>query len=436
MSENGRRRCHFEFADLCLYPNERLLTKRQERIPLTPRVMDLLILLVENEGELVTKDALLSSVWPDTFVDESNVARTVSTLRKNLGLQESGSDFIETLPKLGYRFIAPVRKVERNIVDAGDSPPKSRLKVVAIASACLSIVIVIGLLFTASKPPNPVTVDGLTNVTNSLANDDLPSWSPDGTKIAFTSNRDGPGDIYVMNMDGSGIKRLTDTPAVETSSAWSPDGTKIVFDSVRDGNREVYIMNSDGSDQTRLTFNPTVDAGPVTFSPDGNRIAFARNASDQGSAVYNFDIYVMDINGSNVVQLTTDPEFDAEPVWSPDGSRIYFMSARDKAYKIFAIGPDGRGEVRIATSGLSNESSFAFTSDGRKVFCTGDTPEKNEFMQVYVMDADGSNRQQISTFADSVYRIAYSPQAGKFAVTSKRSGNFEIYTMPAPVFGN
>jgi TolB protein len=313
MSENGRRKCHFEFADLRLYPDERLLTKNEERVSLTPRVMDLLILLVEHEGVLVTKDVVLESVWQDSYVDESNVARTVSTLRTKLGVQESGGDFIETVPKLGYRFIAPVRKVEPAVVDLAldrsehsrrnesftPASPKWRLMTAAAAGGWSNDRYHFGLVYTTSITCESVNVDGLTNLTNNLGDDDLPSWSPDGKKIAFTSNRDGTGDIYVMNADGGGIIRLTDTPAAESSSVWSPDGTKIVFDSARDGNKELYIMNSDGSNQTRLTFNATTDVGPVSFSPDGKRIAFSRSAAKEGAAAsYNFDIYVMNLNGS------------------------------------------------------------------------------------------------------------------------------------------
>jgi dipeptidyl aminopeptidase/acylaminoacyl peptidase len=87
----------------------------------------------------------------------------------------------------------------------------------------------------------------------------LPSWSPDGTKIAFASNRDGNWEIYVVNADGSGSQRLTNNPATDLRPRWSPDGTKIAFQSDRDGNQEIYSMNPDGSGQTNLTHNPADD---------------------------------------------------------------------------------------------------------------------------------------------------------------------------------
>lgn len=445
---------NYEFGKFVLDPNERVLLVDGAPVHLTDKVFDTLLLLVQHNGKLLTKDEMMSSIWEESFVEEGNLTKNISRLRKTLNVD--GLQLIETVPRRGYRFAAQVTQIESHsdlrvhrhlrvkfsqvsetceelkTDDDALRNVQNPLRGTRLLFGSLAILLITGVVFIFNFRPSTNVVDssGLINLTNNLANDDLPSWSPDGTKIAFTSNRDGPGDIYVMNADGSGTRRLTDTPAVETVAVWSPDGTKLAFDSERDGNRELYIMNSDGSNQTRLTFNPTADVGPVTFSPDGKRIAFARNASNEGIAAYNYDIYVMGVDGSNTRKLTTDPEYDAEPVWSPDG-RIFFISGRDRAFKIFAIDPDGKGEVRIPTDSQSNEGAFAFTSDGKQVFCTGDTAEKNEFLQVYLINADGSNRRQITYFVDKIYRVAYSPRAQKFAVSSKKEGNLEIYTMDA-----
>jgi TolB protein len=94
-----------------------------------------------------------------------------------------------------------------------------------------------------------------------------PSWSPDGTRIAFTSRRDGNFEVYVMNADGSGQTNITNNPANDSGPEWSPDGTRIAFSSRRDGNRdgnyEVYVMDADGTDQTRVT----TTAGGESFEP-------------------------------------------------------------------------------------------------------------------------------------------------------------------------
>lgn len=152
-----------------------------------------------------------------------------------------------------------------------------------------------------------------------------PAWSPDGQRIAFVGQHttsDGGTEIYVINVDGSGLTRLTNSLGDDWRPAWSPDGQKIAFFSFRDaygttdpGNSEIYVMNSDGSSQTRITYNPTIDTNrpgadeDPTWSPDGRQIAF-RSYRDGG-----IDIYVMNADGSGVTRLTFEGA-NYVPNWS------------------------------------------------------------------------------------------------------------------------
>jgi Tol biopolymer transport system component len=145
-------------------------------------------------------------------------------------------------------------------------------------------------------------------VTTDPLNDMHPSWSPDGTKIAFESERDGNSEIYVINIDGSNVRRLTDDPGSDTYPVWSPDGEKIAFVSDRNGNPEIYVINSNGSNQVNITNNSASDTNPA-WSPDGKKIAFS---SDRDG---NSEIYVMNADGSNQVNFTNNPYNDTEPAW-------------------------------------------------------------------------------------------------------------------------
>jgi Tol biopolymer transport system component len=147
-------------------------------------------------------------------------------------------------------------------------------------------------------------------------------------KIAFASYPTG-WEIYIMNQDGSGLSRLTNNTVNDYDPAWSPNGTKIAFSSRRDGNDEIYVMNRDGSDQTRLTDDPAWDQDP-DWSPNGTRIAF-ESTRDGGRT----QIFVMDADGSNVTRLTLPSDgWDINPSWSPNGTKIAFTSSRDGYYNM------------------------------------------------------------------------------------------------------
>ena len=148
-----------------------------------------------------------------------------------------------------------------------------------------------------------------------------PKWSPDGKRLALTStdgSPDGMTDVCVMDIEGIVLKNLTRSPGRDEVGSWSPDGSKIVFFSDRDGNGEIYVMGSNGRKQVNLTNHPALDAAP-TWSPDGTQIAFQSNREGGQD-----DIYVMNPDGANVVNLTRHPWEERAPAWSPNGRWIAF----------------------------------------------------------------------------------------------------------------
>jgi len=155
--------------------------------------------------------------------------------------------------------------------------------------------------------------DGTNQVrlTNSPALDFEPDWSPDGTRIVFTTDRDNAGyEIYVMNADGTVPVRVTANIGADFQPNWSPDGQRIAFQSNRDGNLEVYVMDADGSNQTRLTTTPSQQAlfvGTPVWSPDGTRIAYERAGR----------ISIMNGDGTGDVALPPVGSVDIDPSWRP-----------------------------------------------------------------------------------------------------------------------
>ena len=168
-------------------------------------------------------------------------------------------------------------------------------------------------------------------------------------RIAFTSNRDGNSEIYVMDADGENLQRLTNHPDSDFHPSWSPDGKWIAFLSRRDQVRfkhgitaEIYVMDAGGGNPQRLTNNPHADYCP-SWSPDGKQIAFA--SVRDGNA----DIYVMDPDGGNLLNITNHPDSDWNPSWSPDGKRIAFVSNRTKDLNpdIYVMDADGGNLLNI-----------------------------------------------------------------------------------------
>ena len=177
-----------------------------------------------------------------------------------------------------------------------------------------------------------------TNLTNNPAYDEFPSWSPDGTKIAFQRN----DEIYVMNADGSGQTALTSNGHYPS---WSPDGTKIAFVSWISGISEIHVMNADGTGQTNLS-NGLWETSP-SWSPDGTKIAYSRG-----------DIYVMNADGSGKTNLTNHKWDDSDPSWSPDGTKIAFTTNRNSdthyAYQIYVMNVDGTGQTNLSNNAVSD----------------------------------------------------------------------------------
>lgn len=228
--------------------------------------------------------------------------------------------------------------------------------------------------------------------------DRQPRWSPDGSKIAFASNRDGNYEIYTMNEGGSDLWNLTTNAAVDAEPDWSPDGIRIVFTSTRDGNLEIYDMRADKSDVRRLTTNAAEDSGPA-WSPDGTRIAFMSKRDG------NYEIYVMNADGSGVKRLTENTVEDSIPAWSRDSSKIAFVSGRDANFEIYVMNADGSNIKRL-TDNPAEDSFPTWSPEEDKIAFVS---KRDGNFEIYVMDADGANVRRITySIATTDYQPSWS----------------------------
>jgi Tol biopolymer transport system component len=249
---------------------------------------------------------------------------------------------------------------------------------------------------------------------------------PFTTRVAFTTDRDGNGEIYTMLPGGSGLQRLTNNTALDTHASYSLDGRKIAFTSDRDGINEIYLMNADGSNQTRLTNNPASDLLP-TLSPTRNEVVFVSNRSG------NFDIFAASTNpddGVGVAQMTNDPGTDTDPSFSPKGDKIVFVSNRDGNTEIYTMNANGTQETRLTTNDLS-DSRPKFSRDGKKIVFSRQVLDATGFIQqIVVMNANGTN-PIVLTSAGGNSNPDFSADGSRIFFVSNRDGNSEIYSMTA-----
>jgi Tol biopolymer transport system component len=240
---------------------------------------------------------------------------------------------------------------------------------------------------------------------NSFA-DLYPVWSPDGQKIVFASDRDGPLNLYVMNQDGSNTVRLTTTaaPNQDRFAAWSPDGTKILFESNRTGSSEIYVMNADGSNVIRLTDNTTGDNAPH-FSPDGTRIVFVsnRDAPDLQPPFGKWEVYVMNADGSSQTRLTTDAALAELPSFLSN-TRILFDSDRLGVNNIYAVNVDGTSEAQITNNPFTTLLAVASPDQTRIMV----TVAGSNHSEAYTMNPDGTNPTPLTRPQAGVFNIGYS----------------------------
>ena len=222
-----------------------------------------------------------------------------------------------------------------------------------------------------------------TNLTNHPLTDSRPRWRSDGRKIAFESNRNSASDIYVMDADGSNVQRITFTGDA-SSPAWHPDGSQIVYQRTIPGlSFEVYKVNIDGSNPTVLASSPQEDSLPF-WNPDGTTIAFNSRRTDPAA-----DIHLMDSFGGNVTPPLGVPGFeDSWPNWSPDGTQLAFHSRRvdptgEEIYRMPATG----GAATRLTNNVPGFDIFPFWSpDGTRIGWNSDRAGSG-FGEVWHMNA-------------------------------------------------
>jgi eukaryotic-like serine/threonine-protein kinase len=400
----------YQFGPFLIDFRERLLQRDGQPVAVTPKAFNVLAALVEQPGRLLSKDELLHTVWPDTFVEESNLAYNVFALRKALGDAAESGLYIETVPKRGYRFTAAVTPVGSEPAAppvptpakrgsepfAGEARPPSPTKVedtvadgavprrapagafrrIWPLAAATALVLALTLYLPAwsgrawrNAEPRPVLLTSLAGVVSS------PSLSPDGRYVVFTwtGPKQDNRDLYVQQIGAGSPLRLTTDPAEDLSASWSPDGRAIAFlrAEPQGQKKEVRLIAPLGGVERKVgAIQPRMQFAGLTveWCPNSTCVLVTDSPGGKSDA-----LFAIAIDSGEKRQVTFPPELvsDVDPAVSPDGRSLIFRrnttSFRGSFYRVaLSDGAVPSGEPVRLTPPLG-EGASTWTRDGREI---------------------------------------------------------------------
>jgi len=458
---------------------ERLLLRAGRPVPLTPKVFDLLEILVTNHGHLVAKEALITALWPDSFVEEGGLTRCVSVLRKALGDDgAAGQQYIETVPKRGYRFIGSVSEAEiggpisngpGSSVSGGRSTARLSWRFIALAAATL--VTIAALVYAVRPMPAADAHASMNPVHRQLTftgKEGIPTLSPDGSRIAYVSYQSPDRQLIVREREGGQGVVMFRAPELG-SLRWSPDGTALMFWARGDAKDGLYFAPMAGGAASKLGPGPAVAA----WSPDGSTIAVGRPLVGQisirnrqgieSSLISLADVtrWISDIDwspvsgqllvvtndqqgrhtiwtvrsdGSQQRRLHVDTGEISTARWTRDGRALYYHRRIGQTSSVYKLQvPEREGDAAQPVplvSGLETDGSFGISDDGKRLVYA----RAPYFSSLWTVDLPVSGTVKTRLLTDGTWRTErprFSPDGKRIVFTVGYEDRSNLYTMPA-----
>jgi TolB protein len=220
-------------------------------------------------------------------------------------------------------------------------------------------------------------------ITKDSSNNNFIDWSPDNKKVAFVSDRMGNEEIFTMGITGEHEQQLTFTHARNIHPYWSPKGDQIFFNSTRDNPSafEIYVMNADGSSVRRIT-NSADDETCARLSPSGTQLVYLKN-NEHGLD----DVFIMDLNNAKEQNITNTPTTDGWPCWLPGGNKILYSAREDGRYKLFIYDLQYKTNKRLTDPpSPSYDARASISSDGKKIVFNRQTDGPKNTIGIYVLN--------------------------------------------------
>ncbi len=458
----------YEFGTFRLVPGEHRLLRQGEPVLLPPKEFELLLLLVRNSGQVMERESLIKSLWPNTVVEEANLNVHISALRKVLAESQSEQRYIETLPRLGYRFIAEVTEVaDPELFPAAtfisplqDEPapaevqddvlppplraapataaPRGRsmkmslplwwMALAILGLAGYALVKLYGLKEAHNEPRADLNVLPLTTYPG---RESQPAFAPDGNQIAFVwrGEKDDTANLFVRMVDGGNWVQVTNHAGDDVNPAWSSDGRTIAFYRRTSEGDGIYLVPALGGAARKLTdmWSNRQGVGSHTWlhwSPLEKWLV----VSDKASAQEPFSLYLLAPETGEKQRLTTPTASlvgDVSPVFSPDGKQVAFVRLMSVvAGEIYLISVAGGEPKRLTFSG-EGISSLAWTPDGREIVFSSRYGGKNRLLRVSVA---GGTPQWIAASGNDALYPAFSRQGNRLA-WSRTTDNTDVFRL-------
>ncbi len=479
----------YEFGPFRLDTVKYVLTRNGESVPLNLKAFEILLALIENRGQVLEKNEIMRRVWPDTIVEENNLARHISALRKALDEQPNEHQYILTVPGRGYRFVASVREVDGaseelialpteglkvngaafhaapvngnaagqadveaqeanetldgEIVSRWDRWVKvvsqRRWAVIALAAfaALAASIPAIRLISRQSAPDSPAQRK-LWQLTFDPGLESEPSWSPDGRMIAYSSDQSGNFDIWVRPVGEGNPVRVTTSDAHDWQPDWAPEGNLLAFRSERDGGG-LFVTPVFGGKERKISnfgYHPR-------WSPDGRQILFY-NAPLQIAVTPK--VYVVGLDGQPPREVMADflRQFGYLRVaWGPDGKHLSLWGwSRQDKWRFLTIPLDGGAPVKSEIDPKIEEQireettvslgDFSWAPSGRALYFEGLSQGVRNLWKVEV-DPQSlrwiAGPERLTTGAGPDTDMAVSPDGRKLAFTT-RAEQTRIWSLP------